>query len=164
MNLQRANLQRASQVLGLLLWTQTLFLAGTFRTWWVMILFAAVATGLVVMRSSGQAERAHTTKSRVPRWLRWILWPAAFVTTVILVGSWRSANQVGEDINLVYVGVDILAHAAMIFALILWVLRPNRGYLAMLPLGLIVVLLSVAAGGASVSIAAQTAVALTAWQ
>lgn len=85
-----------------------------------------------------------------------------FFTTICIVGQWRFLSQYGADINPVLLLADMLSHACLICALITWVLRPTRGHVAMLPLGLIVVLFSVAAGGIGTSLAAQTSVALAA--
>lgn len=150
---------QATVVLGLLLGSQMLFVASTFRTWFAMIGSFALAALLVTLRErlavpDGEASAA------VPRWLRWILLCLLFATIAFFVGVWRIGSQVGKDVNPVYVAADIIAHFALIVSLTVWVMRPIRGHLAMLPLGLIVVLVSVAAGGASASLAAQTTVAL----
>ncbi len=146
-------------VLGLLLWSQAIFVASTFRNWYVVMSLTALATALVVLLDwTGGGEPL--SRRMLPRWARWLLVFVAFLIISGLVALGRIGSQVGEEINVVFVGVDILAHAALIANLIVWVLHPRRGHVAMLPLGMIVVLLAVAGGGASVSLAAQTTVAL----
>ena len=147
-------------VLGLLLWSQAVFVASTFRNWYVVISLTALATSVVVLRDWAGGGESASSRRMLPRWARWLLLFGGFLIITGLVALGRIGRQLGEEINIVFVGVDILAHAALVANLIVWVLHPRRGHVAMLALGLIVVLLAVAAGGASVSLAAQTTVAL----
>ncbi len=149
----------ARAILGLLIWAQSLFLASTFRSWFVIVSFVTLASLLVIARESS-ASRNRSSRAVAPRWLRWIVFFLLFAIAAFVIALWRIGNQVGDDINPVYLGADILAHSSMVFMLIIWVTSPRRGHIAMLPLGLLVLLLSVAAGGASTSLAAQTTVAL----
>ncbi|NND96404.1 MAG: transglutaminase domain-containing protein [Pirellulaceae bacterium] len=84
-----------------------------------------------------------------------------FVSALLTVG-WRLTDHVGESINPVAFAVDSFAHVCLVFGLILFAFRPRVGHPAMLALGLLVVMLSVAAGGASQTLASQVAVALVA--
>lgn len=147
--------------LGLLLGAQSVFLASTFRSFYVVVSLFLLAALVVVMRDQLRG-RVRSQLSPWPRWLRWSLWSVLFGAITSMVAVWRISRQVGEDINPVYLAVDIVAHAALVLSLVHWVMRSNRGHVAMLPLGLIVVLLSVAAGGASLSLTTQTTVALAA--
>lgn len=147
-------------VLGLLLWSQAIFIASTFRNWYVVMSLTALSTALVVLRDWTAGGESASSQRGLPRWARWILCFVAFLFCAGLVALGRLGSQVGEEINFIFVSVDILAHAALVANLMVWVLHPRRGHVSMLPLGLIVVLLAVAAGGASVSLAAQTTVAL----
>jgi transglutaminase-like putative cysteine protease len=77
-----------------------------------------------------------------------------------ITAAWRLGNHAGETVNPVLVGIETIAHAALFISLFVWTLRPERGHVSMLALGMVVVLLCVAAGGASRSLASQTTVAL----
>jgi transglutaminase-like putative cysteine protease len=79
-----------------------------------------------------------------------------------LVTVWRLSNHYGESFNPVAFFVDACAHASLIFGLMFHVRRPMFGHPAMLGLGLLVVMLSMASGASSQSIAAQVTVSLVA--
>lgn len=153
----------AQRVLGILLFSETMFLASTFGTWIVACVLAGFAA-VVVWARSGRHSRVEGTEapSRFRRWLIGISLTVLFSAVFVATAAWRWSSQVGESINPIYVGVDVLAHVAFFSSLVAWTLRPSRGHVSMLSLGLVVVLLCVAAGGASSSFAAQTTVALAA--
>lgn len=152
----------AQRLIAFLCFSQTLFLASTFRTWEAVGVVAFVAGVVIWMRNRRISRDQQETPSRLPNWIRNSLLAILFCVIVGVAAAWRWASQVGESINPIYVAVDVLAHAAFFSSLVVWSLRPHRGHVSMLPLGLFVVLLCVAAGGASQSIAAQTTVALSA--
>ncbi len=152
----------AKRLIGFLFFSETLFLASTFRTWLSVCLVACLVGAVIWMRNRRGSRAQNESPSRLPRWFRWSLLAITFGSILGVTGVWRWASQVGESINPIYVGVDVLAHAAFFSSLVVWSLRPDRGHVSMLPLGLTVVLLCVAAGGASQSFAAQTTVALAA--
>ena len=76
--------------------------------------------------------------------------------------AWRLAFHIGETFNPVALSVDAIAHVSYACTLVLLVLHPKYGDPTMLGLGLLLVMLCIAAGGASHSINAQTSVAVLA--
>ncbi len=147
-------------LLGLLLWAQCLFVGSTFRTLPIMSGFAAMITLVIVLLRYFRPSRP-TYPQKAKRW--WIapVGTLAFLTNLAVVLPWRATGQLSEETNYVYLVIDSLAHTSMTFALLLWSRRPATGHPSMIPLGCVVVLMSCAAGGASSSLTAQTALALT---
>lgn len=153
--------RRSPLILAALIFVLALFVASTFSTWLPMIAISALATLTVSRRAARQPQSGiRAAPARYPRWLRWI---AMTVTVLVAFGvcvAWRLGDHFGESINPILVGIDVVSHTAVIVTWLLWVLRPHRGYVAMLFIGLLVVLLCVAAGGTSRTAVVQTVVAL----
>ncbi len=152
----------AKRLIAFLFFSEMLFLASTFRTWLAVCIVACLAGAVIWMRNLRDRGALTESASRLARWFRWSLVAITLGSILAVTAAWRWASQLGESINPIYVGVDVLAHAAFFSLLVVWSLRPHHGHVSMLPLGLSVVLLCVAAGGASQSRAAQTTVALAA--
>lgn len=115
--------------------------------------------------SSGHAANDRDAKElgpieKLPRAIQWALCFVLAVVIVAAVTAWRIGGRLSESGNAVYLGVDSIAHVAFFLSLTIWIVRPERGHVAMLPLGMIVVLMSVAGGGVSQSRASQTVVGL----
>lgn len=154
-------------VLGMLLAMQAAFVGSTFDDrgpLWLAFVTTAVCVWLRQHRRSSRSE-ASSAASRLlnlPRVVRWLL---LFFTVVLIVGSvalWRTAGVVTANANAIFLGVDLLAHASIFLGLAVWLVRPNRGHIAMLPLGMVVMLMCVAGGGVSQSLASQTVVGMIA--
>lgn len=154
-------LARRESVLGALLLSLALFAASTFSTWMPMTAVAFLATLVVAQRTRRLHSRETSEQAAgLPRAMKWALMALVLVATTAVAAAWRLGDHLGDSINPVLVGVDILAHVAVIMSFLLWTVRPRRGHVAMLFLGLLVVLLCVAAGGTSQTLAGQTTVAL----
>jgi transglutaminase-like putative cysteine protease len=150
-----------NRIIVFLYLSQMLFVASTFRTWLPVFSFTATMLLMAFMRQRRLAAQTESElKHRIPRWLNWSLMMVAYLTILLVTGVWRLGGQIGDNINPIYLGVDILAHASLFCSLVVWWRVPQRGHVAMLALGLLVILLCVAAGGTSVTVAAQTTVAL----
>ncbi len=147
----------SKQILAGLLAALTLFVCFTFRTWLATCAIAMLAAVVVVIRRDTAPGES---SGRLPRWLRWTLLALSVLIIVGVVGAWRLGDHLSESINPILVGVDILAHVGIVLSLAIYALRPTDGHLAMLPLGLLVMLCCVAAGGVSQALVGQTAVAL----
>jgi hypothetical protein len=152
---------QAKWLIGSLLLMQALFLGSTFQTWRPVCLITIIASGVVVIRNRRPLQ-AEQSQPRAPRWLVPTLLTLSFLGIIGVTAVWRIANQVGESINPIYVGIDILTHAALFSSLLVWTIRFEHGHVSMLCLGLLIVLFCIAAGGASQSIAAQSTIALAA--
>lgn len=151
---------RQTQLLGILLWAQCLFLGSTFRTLPWMSGFAGIITIAVLLKTYYRSTYPIPQSIKT----RWWVAPLAGLSFLVLCGliaPWRAYNRLSEEINFVYLAIDTLAHASMTFSLLLWFRRPSTGHPSMIPLGFVVTLMSCAAGGASSSLTAQTAIALT---
>ncbi|QDT06418.1 Protein-glutamine gamma-glutamyltransferase [Rubripirellula lacrimiformis] len=164
--------------LGAVLWGLAIFLSSTFVDFPAVAGITLVMTVVVIARqfagtspSSGDAtvhRNRRDQQSGQPgptrtRWSRSTIWILAFLGVLVITcgtAAWRTGGRIVEGANLVSIAVDVLAHASFLIALAIWTIRPRRGHLAMLPLGMTTVLLCVAAGGVSRSLPAQTAVGL----
>ncbi|MCP4889571.1 MAG: transglutaminase domain-containing protein [Planctomycetaceae bacterium] len=151
---------RSKQFISLLIFVLALFVGSTFDSSAVVLLTVALTYLLVY------AQRKRTVEPSVRPW--WIRLGFRLITTMTILGiaaltvAWRIGNQWNENFNVVFAGIEILAHFCLFMILMTWIIWPNRGHVAMLPSGLVAVLLCVAAGGGSSSLAAQTSVALAA--
>ncbi len=148
----------AKRLIGLLYISQTVFVGSTFGTFWPVFVAAILVTAIVAIRLRGDASPP--SRSRFIKWLTRISLFILFAAMIVATSAWRIGTQISESINVIYVGTDTLAHVILFAGLIVWTLRPRSGHKSMLPLGLVVVLLCVAGGGTSLSLAAQTTVAL----
>ena len=154
------NDNRQAQILGSILWAQCIFVGSTFRTLPLTTGLAAISTTVVLLIHYLKNPSAVRDRSINPAVLKTIA-TVGFLVTAGLVAPWRAANRLSEEINYVYLAIDTLAHTAMIFSWILWMIRPAKGHASMIPLGCIITLMACAAGGASSSLTAQSAIALT---
>ncbi len=152
--------ERPKLLLGAILVVEMLFLASTFSDW----VPVGAVTGLAVLwnqrpgsnellsRNSSSPKPSHPT--------RWISRSLGVGLVIAFTSLWRIQGRVGENANLVYLGVDVSAHVCFFLSLLIWMWYPRRGHTSLLPLGMIVALLCVAAGGVSRSSTAQTTVGL----
>lgn len=149
--------------IGVLLWTQAIFLGSTFGTW-LPVVAATTLASLLVLDNHRRHYAVDSGRSLSKPARRMSLgWPyAVFAMLVILVVclAWRLEDQTDAQINLLSVAIDAIAHWGLFCSALIWGLRPNRGHVAMLGLGMLVLLLGVAAGGTTRSMAAQTSIAL----
>ncbi|MGB0599083.1 MAG: transglutaminase-like domain-containing protein [Rubripirellula sp.] len=151
---------RSKQFIALLIFVLALFVGSTFESS-AVVLLTVVLTYLLVY-----AQRNRKVEPRVRPW--WIRLGSRLITTITVLAiaaltvAWRIGNQWNENFNVVFGGIEILTHFCLFMILMTWIMWPNRGHVTMLPCGLIAVLLCVAAGGGSSSLAAQTSVALAA--
>ena len=140
-----------------LLLLQSLFVGSTFKTTAITFTFYVLAVFIATILR----RKINTTESF--RWSGSI--HRTSVTVVIFLffvgtASWRLTHHLTDTINLLSCVVDSVAHIALIFGLVLHVFYPRFGHPTLLGLGLLVVMLCVAAGGSSQSLAGQVTVAL----
>ncbi len=124
-----------------------------------------MATTLVAVnrRNTSPTNSGDSTGTgRLTPTLKWLLVIASALAVFVITLVWRLESQLSIDVNVLSVSVDAVAHWALFCSLIAWSLRPNRGHVAMLGLGMVVLLLGVASGGTSRSMAAQTSISLAA--
>ena len=152
---------RQAQLLGILLWSQSLFVGTTFRSLPLIASATGLVTLLIALRLFLNPQNVTRGVQKVKRWWKTPLACFAFLSLFIAMATWRSTTQISEELNYVYLVIDSLAHTSMSFSLLLWLRSPTRGHSAMIPFGCIVALMSCAAGGASSSLTAQSAIALT---
>ena len=151
---------RSKQFMAGLIFVLALFVGSTFESSAVVLLSVALTYLLVY------AQRNRTLEPKDRPW--WMRLGYRLITTMMVLAiaaltvAWRIGNQWSENFNVVFSGIEILAHFCLFMILMTWIMWPNRGHVAMLPCGLVAVLLCVAAGGGSSSLASQTSVALAA--
>ncbi len=143
-----------------LLGVQAAFIGSTFGTWYTCLVLFSVFAFFAWLHS--RWLRHHTSRIRISSSLRWLGNSALYLSTAFVIFLWRYGDYAGETINPMAFAFDAVAHTALVAALLLWTIHPLAGHPAMLAFGLLVVLLCVAAGGASHSMAGQIAVALAA--
>ena len=150
-----------NRLIGLLCLMQTLFLASTFGAWIPVVSFSLLMLSLIVIRQRAFASNSKSPRrSRIPKWVRWPAMTVLFLVVFAAIATWRLAGVRSENLNPIYVGTDIAAHASLCFSFVVWFLFPQRGHFSMLGLGLVLVLLCVAGGGIGISSSAQMTVAL----
>ncbi|TWU60461.1 Protein-glutamine gamma-glutamyltransferase [Rubripirellula tenax] len=159
---EQAKFERAKLLLGALLVAEMMFLASTFSGLSVIGPLTLLAVAVVAARhffgTSGSA--VVLKRSAVPRSIKWMLQFAFVLAVMGLTFTWRVSGRMGVGANVISLGVDVVAHVAFFISLVVWVSRPERGHVSLLPLGLTMMMLCVAAGGVSQSLAAQTTVGL----
>lgn len=167
-----------------ILFFQTLFVGSTYRTW-PIALIGFVSTVLMVFivqqaqsflftsdtNSDPPAESSASTEdtrvkaqkryATVRKVLNFAAWPLALIVGVS-VAMFRIGFHFSGNLNPVAMIVDTISHFALFVAFVLWGLFPRHGHPALLPLGLILVLTTVTAGGVSHTINGQTVAALAA--
>ena len=156
--------------IGALLWGQSLFLGSTFDTWVPVIAATLLATLIVYQHHRRTAandwpENASKPVNSVPAPPPRIpgIWIGLLILVVLVACLfWRLENQADAEVNLLSVGIDVIAHWGLFSSLLIWGSRPNRCHFSMLALGMLVLLFGVAGGGTSRSMAAQTSIALAA--
>ncbi len=153
--------QRQAQLLGILLWAQCVFVGTTFRTFAAITLFAACITLVVFLKLRLKPPTNLSIQSRPTQWWKTTIAVGGFMIVMGIIAQWRATTRINENINYVYLVIESLGHTSVIFGFILWLIFPVRGHASMIPLGCVVALMACAAGGASSSLTAQTAVALT---
>ena len=138
---------------------QAAFAGSTFATLYPCLILFGISAISAMFHRRWLGRHEHR---RVTRTLRWLAQAAVFATTIVLVTAWRFSDYAGQSINPMALAFDALTHWALVAVLLLWVLHPIAGHSGMLVLGLLIVLLCVAAGGASGTLAGQLAIALLA--
>ncbi|MEM9588125.1 MAG: transglutaminase domain-containing protein [Planctomycetota bacterium] len=84
-----------------------------------------------------------------------------FLVVIGLTAAWRVAPGVSSASPWsLALAIDVLAHASLSMLLLLWILRPRRGHVAMLPLGMTLVVSCVSGGVVSRLVTAQITAAI----
>ncbi len=151
-------------VLGALIFALAWFVGFTFRTQSICTLgfLLAILGGMI---GDKWRRRYVTSAGVVQRGIWGVLWRGMSML-VLIIGSlwvvfmWRMAHQVSESASLLLLTVDMIAHYGIAVLCILWSIWPQRGHVLMLLVALIVIVMTVAGGGVSTSLTAQTAVGL----
>ena len=160
----------SKRVLAVIMAIQAIFVGGTFRTSLPVLVFASLAAFVIIYRarkiqgkarSVGESSAQPTTRkpfaARATAMLGSIV---SYLLLIALVAAWRIPKDFDNATNLILFGTDFIAHACLFAGFVAWAFHPVNAHKALLPLGLVVILLSVAAGGASQSAAAQATVGL----
>jgi len=150
----------ATRLIAFLLVAQAMFLGTTFRTIVPLLILALSSIGLSAIRRWRLRQRVPRDQTRLIGWCKRIVFVVLLGFTVSSSVLWRFADEPSSQQGIVFAGMDILGHACFSISLLIWVTIPTRGHFMMLPLGLVVVVLCVAAGGASTSAASQMSVSL----
>ena len=154
-------MKRNSWILPLLLFVQALFAGTTFRTT-VAVVCAYIGFELAAYfarkRKSRRDKIAPSSSVLSPAFV----WSISLFFVAALVTTWRLSSHYGESFNPVAFFVDSFAHVSLVFGLMFHVRRPVYGHPAMLGLGMLVVMLSMASGASSQSLTAQVTVSLVA--
>ena len=150
-------------IIGGLLLAQAMFVGSTFGTssftWTAFALFGLLA---YVMRNRKVELTASEKSDSVWHSTRRARIVLSLFSVGLLSAAWRLLAHVSEVFNPVAFAVDAMAHGCLAIGLCVYSLHPRHGHPSMLGLGMLVVMLSVAAGGASQSIGGQVAVGLLA--
>lgn len=152
-------------VLGFLLAIQVAFIASTFNErgpLWLAFVITAIGVWWLQRRVRSRSDDSSSVvrMATLPRLARWGLMSVAGVFIAGMVTLWRSGGVVAENANVILLGVDVLAHASVLLSLAVWWVYPDRGHVAMLPLSMVTLLMGIAGGGVSQSLASQTVVGM----
>ncbi|EMI21637.1 membrane protein [Rhodopirellula maiorica SM1] len=136
------------------------FVANTFDSWATLTVIAVVAS--VAAWLQRLLEQRYQTEDGSPRRWWWRSRPFALFTGLLCITTIFVAHTLPylsmKSVNPFGMGADLLSHTALAWIAFLWVMRRADGHGLMLVLGLIVVLMGVAAGGVSKSLAGQTTI------
>lgn len=156
----RAWLSDDRVVFGLLAVGLAWFLGGTFMTSSACVSVATISLVVVVLMRLRWPEPMLSTANWKLRVARGSVLFFSLIGSILVVFSWRFYPALQGTPNVLLVAVDSIGHAAFMLMCVLWVHWPRRGHVMMLVLGMIVVLMSVAGGGLSTTVTAQTALGL----
>lgn len=148
-------------VLGALTIGLAWFLGGTFVTSPACILVATISLVVVVFVRLRWPEPILSNASWKMRAVRGGVLFSAMIGSILIVFAWRFYPALQGTPNVLLVAVDSIGHAAFMLMCVLWMHWPRRGHVMMLVLGMTVVLMSVAGGGLSTTVTAQSALGLT---
>ncbi len=137
------------------------FAANTFETWTMLTVIILLATSAATIQYLLEKHYRASDGSLRRSW--WRSRPFLFIAGLICIATFSFVRAMPylamKSVNPFGMGADVLAHTALAWIAFLWVVRRADGHGLMLVLGLIAVLLSVAAGGVSKSDAGQTTIA-----
>ncbi|MFG0290751.1 MAG: transglutaminase family protein [Rhodopirellula sp. JB044] len=154
-------------LLGCVIAAVSLFVGQTFTTTslCITLVIASIAVGLAVdSRRATPVALSHPQSRARKKW--WRLLAEGLALAALLIGAliatfqWRMQQGFTDVSGLLMLAVDVIAHYCVAVLCILWAIWPHRGHVTMLVAGLVAVLVSVAGGGVSRSLPAQTAVGL----
>lgn len=153
-------------VLGTLILALAWFVSTTFLTGYACVAYAVSAFLLGFFGEKWTRRRAaRTGSSKVERGQWGALWRAGILLLVmlgalVLIFMWRIEDRLRDTSSLLLLAVDTVAHYGIALLCILWAVWPRQGHVTMMLIALVTVLMTVAGGGVSNSLTAQTAVGL----
>ncbi|MCM2371030.1 transglutaminase-like domain-containing protein [Aporhodopirellula aestuarii] len=154
-------------LLGIVITSLALFVGQTFATipacaTYVLVAFLIGIVGEIRFQRQQLLNTQLGSTSKI-RWqsvgLRLMLLGATAIA-LVMTFLWRMADRLTETSNVLLLAVDMISHYCLAVLCILWAVWPHRGHVAMLFFGLISIMGTVAGGGVSRSLPAQTAVGL----
>ncbi|MBB3205647.1 hypothetical protein FHS27_001451 [Rhodopirellula rubra] len=160
-------------LLGGVIASLALFVGQTFSTSPTCLTFvlAALMIGILLdNRRLRLASTLPTTSSSTPtkreskiQWRtigRRLVVGFTLIAALLVTFSWRMAHGITDASSILLLAVDLIAHYCVTVLCILWAIWPHRGHVTMLVVGLIAIMVTIAGGGVSRSLPAQTAVGL----
>lgn len=153
-------------VLGTLILALAWFVGTTFVTGYACLAYTVAAMLLGYAGEKWTLRRATLPGSgKLQRSLWGELWRAGILLFVmlgalVLIFMWRIDDRLRDTSSLLLLAVDTVAHYGISLLCILWAVWPRQGHATMMLIALVTVLMTVAGGGVSNSLAAQTAVGL----
>ncbi|MEO9595177.1 transglutaminase-like domain-containing protein [Rhodopirellula bahusiensis] len=147
-------------VLGALTLALAWFLGSTFMTSPACLFVATITLIVVVSIRLRWPEPVVSIANWKVRMARGVVLFGSLLGSVLIVFAWRFYPALQGTPNVLLVAVDSIGHAAFMLMCVLWMHWPRRGHVMMLVLGMLVMLMSVAGGGLSTTVTAQTALGL----
>ncbi len=146
------------------------FVGTTFSTVEVCLTWALMAAiGAMFARSlecREPAERSLRPPATARLWgghvLKACLLVLGIAIGLLVIFQWRFVLPRNSSNSVLILAVDSLAHTFLALVCLLWAIRSARGHLLMLGFGMLAVLMTVAGGGVSSTLTAQTAMGLAA--
>ncbi len=139
---------------------QAIWITRTFDSQLIMLPIGFGLSLLLILRYVGIWRNRPDVTSGARSWTRLIVTVFAGGTLILIVSVQRLSTYTDESINYLFLATDMIAHAAWCVASILLVVNPFAGNIAMIPAGAILVLVTIAGGGASQTMTGQLSSAL----
>lgn len=143
--------------LGLLQLLVVLFVGSTFSTTATTGAVGVVGLAIGILGRRGTSTGMDGSSGT---WLDSVLLLGGVLGVLAWIPAWRFFPVIQTTSSVLPVIIDTLAHLAAFLSMVLWLVRPSRGHVMMLVLGMLSIMMAVAGGGVSTTTTSQTAVAL----
>ncbi len=161
---------RTTWIVGCILLIQAVWLGRTFNSMLLMAATVTITACIVAerLRREQRRERRNDPRQQLLELqaevtfpvMRTLLVSLIAVVGAVAIAALRSLEYLGTNFNAGLVAADIVAHESLLASAVIFAVWPRSGHPMLVPMGVIVALVSVIAGGASQTLNGQTAAAM----